>query len=742
MILTKVHISYGRQFSSPDHLRTGRTLLVFLLWFFLSSACLLCFTSGDVYAQNNIDSLHNIIDECYKDSLSWERANLTVRRMNSSNANATLPFSKRLVSAAKKDPEKARVCSAFQLLGISYGLSGKYDSSIIAFDSAIMYAEKLKSYSEMMQNYQNKGVTEDFQSKYKAAFKSYLKALDIAQEHNLAKSTIYGSIARTYMHTRDHAGALHYDSLAIEDATARNAHQHTKNLLLGNLASDLRAIKRYDDARRILQKLIRIESKGKYFLANHYEELAVVELSTGNYDEARSAARNARRLFLEAEAKGEMPEIYTLLAKIEFMDRQFSSAQTYAEEAQRLADSLDILNILPDVSEVLARVHLVNKRFDRFHFYDSLHNLYSDSLNLTEQNLVVTELNIQYESERKEKENLLLRANQLTQDAHILRQRYIIAIIALIFIATVMLLFVIRQRNKISKRNNLVLQRKNQAIESQAQKIFLQKQEIEAKNEALRNTIEEVNAMQAQLVHSEKMSSLGQMTAGITNDINNPLNFIAGSAQALKYSHGEFIKSIQQSGAMTTERIDAIGEEASSLFSALDSGIERVSSIVASLNAFAGPQQGEIQTLSVNELLEISLTLLNNQLRHANVDVVWEHDRRASMIPLNSTQITQVFTNIIDNAIYAMLEIKNPQLVIEVTENASVILVTIKDNGAGIPYQIQSRIMEPFFTTKPVGKGTGLGLCVSFGIIEKHNGKLTFTSEPGKGSTFIVELPK
>jgi signal transduction histidine kinase len=112
------------------------------------------------------------------------------------------------------------------------------------------------------------------------------------------------------------------------------------------------------------------------------------------------------------------------------------------------------------------------------------------------------------------------------------------------------------------------------------------------------------------------------------------------------------------------------------------------------------------------------------------------------MIPLNSTQITQVFTNIIDNAIYAMLEIKNPQLVIEVTENASVILVTIKDNGAGIPYQIQSRIMEPFFTTKPVGKGTGLGLCVSFGIIEKHNGKLTFTSEPGKGSTFIVELPK
>ncbi len=722
-------------------METTRKRLVSFIRFFVVSVAI-CFTCQVTHAQGRADSLRSIIDQSNNDSLSWKKAVNTIRRLYASNAKEAIPFSKRLVKASRRNPTEIHVSESYQQLGITYGLSGIYDSSIIAIDSAIFFAERLKNYKELMDNYQNRGVSEDFQSKYKLAFESFLKALEIAKQHGFGKSSIYASIARTYMHTKDYVNALHYDSLAIEEERRAGFNQSRLDILRGNLASDLTAVGKYEAAKPILTDLIRNNDGRKYFLANHYEELAVVEWRTGHNNAARLAALQARRLFREADAKGEMPEIYALLAKIEFTDRRFANARDYAGEAHRLADSMHVLNVLPEVFEILANVQLVNKRFARFHFYDSLHSLYSDSLNLQEQNRAVMELNIQYESERKEKENLQLRASQLAQDAHILRQRYIIIIIALTLVVTLVLLFIIRQRNKISKRDNLMLQRKNHAIEKQAQEILSQKREIEEKNDELRETINEVKAMQTQLVHAEKMSSLGQMTAGITNEINNPLNFIAGSAQALKYTHHEFINRIRQSKAMETARLDKLDEEASSLFSALDSGVGRVSSIVASLKAFADPQQGEIQALSITEILEMSLTLLGTQLKRGNVNVVWNRSHPIPMIPLNPTQITQVFTNIIDNAIDAMHGLEHPQLVIDTIETASVVSVLIKDNGTGIPYEIQSRIMEPFFTTKPVGRGTGLGLSVSFGIIEKHNGKLTFTSEPGKGTIFIVDLPK
>jgi C4-dicarboxylate-specific signal transduction histidine kinase len=315
-------------------------------------------------------------------------------------------------------------------------------------------------------------------------------------------------------------------------------------------------------------------------------------------------------------------------------------------------------------------------------------------------------------------------------------------IIALSLIATLILIFIIRQRNEIARRNNLLLQRKNAAIEMQAKEILLQKEEIESTNESLKQTIQEVKTMQAQLVHSEKMSSLGQMTAGIAHEINNPLNFIAGSAQALKFSHDEFIREARQSTVLDQLWIEEMQIESDNLFDALDNGVYRVSKIVSSLKAFASPQQGRMVEASIREIIEMSLTLLNTQIRENNVDVVRNYDAVNSHVRLNTTQITQVFTNIMVNAIDAMRAIEKPQLVIATTETTEMVQTLIKDNGCGMPFEIQPRVLEPFFTTKQVGKGTGLGLSVSLGFIESHGGNLKFSSEPGKGTIFIVELPK
>ncbi len=693
-------------------------------------------------AQTGLDSLYQIVDMSNRDSLSLERALGVIRYWNTSDTKVGLLLTKRLVGVSRKNPAAKHLDISFRMLGISYGLSANYDSSIIAFDSAIVSARNLNNHREVVNNYQNKGITEDYQSKYKAAFKSYLSALAIAKEHNFDKSGIYISMARTYMHTMDYANALHYDSLAIGEASAAGADKSRMDILLENHASNLTAVKKYSAARKILVQLIRNNTEQKYFLASQYKELGEVELETRHYDAARAALLKAMELFEEAHVTGELPETYTLLARTEFAARRFSSAQSYAEKAKLLADSARAVDILPGIAKLLANIHLVNKQYERFQFYDSLHDMYSDSLNLKEQNRAVAELNIQYESEKKDKENLLLRASQLTQDGHILRQRYIIVIVALSLVATLILLLIIRKQNEVSRRNNLLLQQKNEAIGRQSTEILVQKKEIEEKNEELRLTIEEVKTMQTQLIHAEKMSSLGQMTAGIAHEINNPLNFIAGSAQALKFSHNEFINEARQCKTLDQGWVDEVSTESNSLFDALDNGVYRISKIVSSLKAFSGPQQGGVVETSIIEIVEMSLTLLNTRLRENNIEVVRDYKEPTLLLWLNPTQMTHVFTNILDNAIDAMVAVEAPRLEICAGEKSGMLVVTIKDNGAGIPYEIHSRILEPFFTTKAVGKGTGLGLSVSLGIVEKHGGRLNFGSEPGKGSIFTVELPR
>lgn len=283
---------------------------------------------------------------------------------------------------------------------------------------------------------------------------------------------------------------------------------------------------------------------------------------------------------------------------------------------------------------------------------------------------------------------------------------------------------------------NLAMQEKNISIEKQ-------KEEITSQNQKLQDAIEELKNTQSQLVHIEKMAALGQVTAGIAHEINNPLNFISGGVDALSNPIKELAQlSRQQNGEIKDfNRIDELENDAQNLIATIKNGVQRSNKIITNLQAFSSRQESGFSRFKLHDILDSALTILNSKIKQDQIDITLDGDMNLSIFG-DGSQLTQVLINLIDNAIQALQEKEtHRKLRIGVAAFADQVQIAISDNGKGIPEVLHHKIFEPFFTTKPIGKGTGLGLSISYSIIEKHKGKLSFTSKPGWGTEFKIVLP-
>ena len=295
--------------------------------------------------------------------------------------------------------------------------------------------------------------------------------------------------------------------------------------------------------------------------------------------------------------------------------------------------------------------------------------------------------------------------------------------------------------------------------------------EIQLKQQAedLENTLYELQCTQSQLIQSEKLSSLGEMVAGVAHEVNNPINFIHGNLiPATEYTQDllRLLELYQQyypnPPQEIEEEIEAMDLEflkidIIKLLSSMRVGTKRIREIVLSLRNFSRLDEAEFKRVDIHEGLDSTLMILHNRLKatpeRPEIAIVKEY---ASLPPIECYpgQLNQVFMNILANAIDALEEynqkrtnneiIANPNCIriytYKITDN--LVIINISDNGAGIPPEVQKKLFDPFFTTKDVGKGTGLGLSISYQIVvEKHGGKLSCQSTLGKGTEFAIEIP-
>ncbi|MEM8504299.1 MAG: PAS domain-containing protein [Cyanobacteria bacterium P01_D01_bin.1] len=269
--------------------------------------------------------------------------------------------------------------------------------------------------------------------------------------------------------------------------------------------------------------------------------------------------------------------------------------------------------------------------------------------------------------------------------------------------------------------------------------------------------LRELKRTQAQIVQSEKMSSLGQMVAGVAHEINNPVNFIHANIEpACNYATDllEIIALYQHEYSQPSTALlemleevdfDFIQKDFTELLKSMKVGTSRIREIVLSLRNFSRLDEAEIKPVDLHEGIDSTLIILAHKIKTNSRDKGIEIEKSyqlSSLVECYSSQMNQVVMNILANAIDALDQSHNPKINISTMQQTDNAVITISDNGAGMPKVVQDQIFNPFFTTKQVGKGTGMGLSISYQIVtEKHKGTLAVDSEPGLGTQFVISIP-
>jgi signal transduction histidine kinase len=282
--------------------------------------------------------------------------------------------------------------------------------------------------------------------------------------------------------------------------------------------------------------------------------------------------------------------------------------------------------------------------------------------------------------------------------------------------------------------------------------------------EALTTALAQVHRTQMQLIQTEKMSSLGQLVAGIAHEVNNPVNFVHGNLAHLKNYYQELLGLIELcqthksqlpeiiQGYTEAIDVDFIANDIPKLITSMQVGTNRISEIVISLRNFSRLDEAEMKRVDIHEGIDSSCLILKNQClpseQFASIEIIRQYSD-LPYIECYAGQLNQVIMNVLSNAIEAIHEAEHQptrqiKIITEMGElhGRPSALIRIHDNGPGIAPAILSDIFNPFFTTKPIGKGTGLGLSISYQIItEKHNGELRCISTVGEGTEFQIEIP-
>jgi signal transduction histidine kinase len=267
------------------------------------------------------------------------------------------------------------------------------------------------------------------------------------------------------------------------------------------------------------------------------------------------------------------------------------------------------------------------------------------------------------------------------------------------------------------------------------------------------------------MVQSEKMSSLGQLVAGVAHEINNPVNFIHANLEHLNQSTQDLLSLVgayqqhypQPPKSLQTQveaiELDFLSTDLPKLLQSMQMGTDRIREIVLSLRNFSRLDEAELKPVDIHQGLESTLLILRHRLKgkppHPEIQLTRDYGQLPE-VECYPGQLNQVFMNLLANAIDAINTrwetepVVSPGLIQIQTQilNETQIAITIRDNGTGIPESVARRLFDPFFTTKAVGKGTGLGLSISHQIVtERHHGSLDYQSAPGQGTTFIVKIP-
>ena len=419
------------------------------------------------------------------------------------------------------------------------------------------------------------------------------------------------------------------------------------------------------------------------------------------------------------------------------MEDAFALANEALDQAEKMGQIMQLRN----ANELLAKINEENGDFAEALEHYKRYKRYNDSINNTQGQRLAATLEAEYEFSKK----------SLEFEKASLRQRWLIFGVSFGLLTFLVILFIVyRNRNKL-----------NRAFHALKEKNI----EIQSKNEKLEKALALLKETQLQLVQSEKMASLGELTAGIAHEIQNPLNFVNNFSEVCV----ELVEEIRQTRLKNKEKNQtAVGEEIEDeILEDIRQNLEKINhhgkradGIVRGMLEHSRTSKGDKAPTNINSLADEYLRLSYHGLRAKDKTFFAEFsaqlDPNLPTVDVVAQDIGRVLLNLINNAFYACSDRKRtmnndpsladdagylPKVTVSTGQENDKLIISVADNGSGIPNHIKDKIFQPFFTTKPTGQGTGLGLSLSYDIVKAHGGSIKVNSVAGQGSEFIVEIP-
>jgi len=575
------------------------------------------------------------------------------------------------------------------IAGVHY-YKGDYESSLLFNQRALAIALQIGDSSLINNGYNNIGLLYYDLGSYQPALEYLLKALEIKRRigEKYGMATNLNNVGLVFEKVANYEKARDYFTEAYDLEKKSN----TSDLLVYSLNNigrthlhqgDIEKARKYfDQASTIAQRIDNI-NWGSVSLRS----IGEVEQSRGEYDSADFYFQKSLKASESIEDKKGIYEAYYLLAKLALKIGNSDQAIEYLNSSNEMAAQLKARQQLLDNLKLFTTIYKAEGNQGQVIHFQARYITLRDSLflDVINRNLSLIPIKLKEEGDR-------LKLSK--QQTEIVRKNLTNTIITLILIAFVPLLVFL-----------IVLLRKNRK-----------------KNHELRENNEKLKSTQKLLIRSEKMASLGVLASGIGHEINNPLNFIKNGVVALS----QFVEKSENDEAELKPFIDIINE-----------GVSRSTSIVNSLSHFSHTSASMVEECDLHAIIDNCLLILNPKLE-GNIEIVKGFTKKSVLVVGNAGKLHQSMLNILSNAQQAME--RGGTLTVTTGARNDKVIIAIKDTGTGILEENLLKISDPFFTTKAPGSGIGLGLFITYSIIEEHGGEVHVTSNPNKGTEFIVTL--
>ncbi len=588
---------------------------------------------------------------------------------------------------------------------------GNADSSVFYGEQAFQSAEKINYTPGEILSLGFMSITMQQLGNLPKALDMSFKALQIAQsgkQENLNTPAL-NAIGEVYTVLKDYRRALSYQQTAISICSATN---NTEGLAYSwrDMGIVYTEMNKLDSAVFCEQKAADAFSKINRQEPLVYETLGDVKIKSGNYNEALNFYQKGLQVAIAGNERRASASAYNKIASFYKDLNQADSAIYYAKKGLAESEFISQKKTILEAAELLSELYEQKNPPEAFSYLKMAY-AYKDSLFGAGNIQAIQVLINQEEEHQKEIEAAKINfKNQLKQYA-LIAGLAIALVIAFIFF-----------------RNNKQKQKANKILEK---------------------TLSDLKSTQAQLIQSEKMASLGELTAGIAHEIQNPLNFVNNFSEVNKEMLAEMREEIQRKNF---DEVSSIAKDVEENEQKINHHGKRADAIVKGMLQHSRQTSGIKELTDINALCDEYLRLSYHGLRAKDKDfnatMKTDFDGSIGKINIVPQDIGRVLLNLYNNAFYAVSEKAKkkpngyePAISVTTKKLNNIVELTVRDNGNGIPQKIVDKIFQPFFTTKPTGEGTGLGLSLSYDIIKAHGGEIRVETKEGEGSKFVIELP-